>query len=340
MTILNLMLGEGRGGLEQAALDYAESLKLAQLPALSILSPGAWIEAAMVSANVAHEPLPNGGWWKDFGAARHLRAIAAKHKARLVICHGNRALKLALKAFNDSDTKIAPVAHNYSTKRFKKADLCFAITEHLAQHLGAMGVRHVVRMPNMVRVPDATDRPDFRTPPVIGSLGRFVPKKGFLNFIEAMSVLRSRGVAFHAILGGDGEEKETILDHITRYQLQDHVTLSGWVANKRVFFESIDLFVLPSIHEPFGIALIEAMSHGVPVISTDSEGPREILHHERNGLLTKKRDPQALADAIERLLRNAPLAAALGRAGQSHVAAEYSMQAMARRLQSACKDYI
>lgn len=340
MTILNLMLGTKRGGLEQAALDYAESLAAANITALSIISPEAWVEAPMVAAGMAHQSLANHGRF-DFFARARLRALAKKTNASAIICHGNRALTLALWAFNGTEwPKVIAVTHNYKTKRFHKAHHCFAITEHLAAHLKTAGATTISQMPNMVRITPPTLREAFRAPPVIGTMGRFVAKKGFKHFIEALSVLRSRGIAFKAVLGGDGEESTAIDALITRYQLEGHIERIGWVQNKASFFASLDIFVLPSLHEPFGIVLIEAMSHTVPVISTDSEGPREIIHHGIDGMLTPKADPEKLADAMAELIANPTHAAAMGAAGSTLVAKEYSMHAMAERLQIALAPYI
>ncbi|MFZ4541608.1 MAG: glycosyltransferase family 4 protein [Rickettsiales bacterium] len=338
MTVLNLMLGKQRGGLEQAALDYAEALKLANIPSITIVAPDAWVQPHLTSAGVPHETLTQRGAW-DIFAARRLRILATLANATAIICHGNRALSLALRALK-GDVPILAVSHNYSTRRFVKADTCLAITQHLARHLKTHGAKNITLMPNMVRLPATARRPDFRSPPVIGTLGRLVAKKGFKNFIEAMSVLRTRNIEFRAILAGDGEEAETLDAHIARYQLEDIIARPGWVTDRSIFFESIDLFALPSLHEPFGIALIEAMSAGVPVISTDSEGPSEILTHNKTGLITKRKDPEAMADAIQELLADHARAAALGQAGAAHVASEYSMQAMATRLQSALAPYM
>lgn len=340
MTILNLMLGIKRGGLEQAALDYAESLANAGIPALSIISPNAWVEAPMVAAKVAHQSLRNHGRF-DFFARMRLRVLAKKTNATAVICHGNRALTLALWAFNGPEwPKVIAVAHNYKTKRFTKANHCLAITEHLATHLKSVGVSNISLMPNMVRIGAAAQREPFRTPPVIGTMGRFVAKKGFIHFIEALAVLHSRGIAFKAVLGGDGEESDAINERITRYGLESSIERVGWVQNKSAFFASLDIFVLPSLHEPFGIVLIEAMSHAVPTISTDAEGPSEIIHHGVDGILTPRADPEKLANAIAQLMANPVRAATLGAAGADMVAKEYSMNAMAQRLQSALSPYI
>lgn len=338
MTILNLMLGKGRGGLEQAALDYAEALAFAKIPALTVISPGAWVEAPLVAAGITHESLANYGQW-DFYAAAKLRRLAKRKKVRAIICHGNRAIALALRAVQGTIPVIA-VAHNYSVRRFVKADACFSITRHLAEHLTSTGARNITLMPNMVRPLPAGTPPAFRSPPVIGAMGRFVAKKGFKTYIEALSVLRSRGVAFQAVLGGDGDEASAIDALIERYDLGQHVTRTGWVADKRAFFDGIDIFVLPSLHEPFGIVLIEAMNHGVATISADAEGPSEILHHGKDGLLVPRKDPEAMADALAELIANPAYAAELAMAGQKLVTQEYSLAAMAGRLQTALAPYI
>lgn len=333
MTVLNIMLGKKRGGLEQAALDYAQALALADIQALTIISSGAWLGAQLASANVAFEALASRGNW-DVLAAWRLRAIAKRSNATAIICHGNRAISITLRALKGRIPVIA-VAHNYSTRRFTKADACFAITQHLKEHLATQGATNISLMPNMVRLPDAATRPAFRSPPIIGSMGRFVGKKGFKFFIESLSILRARGVEFRALLGGEGAEADALAELITRYQLQDIVTLSGWVHNKTAFFASLDMFVLPSSMEAFGIVLIEAMSHGVPVISTDAEGPREILHHEADGILVPRGDREKLADAMVALITNPARAEKLGSEGAKLVAQEYTMQAMANRLKIA-----
>jgi glycosyltransferase involved in cell wall biosynthesis len=336
--VLNVMLGRARGGLEQAALDYAEAMACAGIRALTVIAPKAWVEAPLVAAGMTHESLPHHGAW-DLWAAYRLRRLAQRTGAVAILCHGNRALSLALLA-RSGRIPIIAVAHNYKTRRFVQADACFAITQHLTDHLASLGIRTITRMPNMVRIPEHTAREPFRTPPVIGSMGRLVAKKGFLLLIEALALLRTRGVAFRAVLGGEGPEAGAIEALIAHHQLGDSIRRIGWVADKAAFFHSLDVFVLPSHHEPFGIVLIEAMSRGVPVISTDSEGPSEILHHGVDGLIVGKGNAEALADAIQALLADPARAAALGEAGAARVAHEYSMEAMAKRLQTALAPYI
>lgn len=336
--ILNLMLGKQRGGLEQAVLDYAEAMQAAAIPALTVISPQSWIETSLVAAGVPHESLYNFAKW-DLLAVLRLRRLAERTKARAVVCHGNRALLLALKAL-EGRIPIIAVAHNYSVRHFRRADVCFAITEHLATHLREAGVQHVHPLPNMVRITAPATRPAFRNPPVIGSMGRLVVKKGFVTFIEALAILQQRGIAFAALLGGDGDQHERLTSLIAGYGLQEKVRLMGWVKDKTAFFDAVDVFALPSKHEPFGIVLLEAMAQGIPVVTTDAEGPREIVHPEVDALMTPRGDAPAFADALARLIADAAFAHHMGEAGQRHVTETYSMHAMAHRLQTALAPYI
>ena len=333
MTILNLMLGRKRGGLEQAALDYAEALALARVPSLTVISPQAWIEAPLVAAGMPHQSLANFGYW-DIFAAHRLGQLAKKTRASAIICHGNRALGIALRGLKGT-VPIIPVAHGYSTDRFIHADRAFAITEDIARHLAAVGVKTITAMPNMVRLPALAPRPPRRQPPVIGAMGRLVGKKGFDVYLDALAILKSRGIPFCAILGGDGKETPSLAARIAQHGLEQHVTLLGWVKDKAAFFESIDLFVLPSRHEPFGIVLIEAMAHGVPVVTTDAEGPAEIATDNVTARIVPRDQPAAMADALAALLADPARATAMGEAGRTLAATEYSMERMATRLRDA-----
>ncbi len=338
MTILNLMLGRGRGGLEQVAADYADALALAGIGACSIISPHAWVQQPLAAAARSYRLLPNLARW-DVLAMWKLRRMATQMNARAIICHGNRAVALALCALGGRVPIIA-VAHNNSIKRFHRANHCFAITQHLAAQLRAAGSAHVSHMPNMVRVPPAPVRAAMRTPVVIGAMGRLDAKKGFDVLLDALVLLNQRGLTFHAMIGGDGEEHAALTARIAALGLGAHVRLVGWVEDKREFFEGIDLFVVPSRQEAFGLTVIEAMAHGVPTLTSDADGPREIATDGVDALVTPRGDAPALADALEKLMRDPAFAARLGVAGRAQVEHSYSLAAMAGRLQLAMAPYI
>lgn len=333
-TILNIMFGKGRGGLEQAAVDYAEALRLAGFEVLTVTHPKAWVNALLDEKSLPHVSIPNFGAW-DILAAWRLKRVAERHHAAAAICHGNRALSLSLSMLED--TLIVAVAHNYHTRHFAEADICFAITDHSAAQLAEEGVapKRIFTIPNMVRLPSMPDRPSYRAPVVVGSMGRFVPKKAYDLFIEALALLKARGVPFTAVLGGDGEQSRALKLLVEDRQLTNQMQMPGWVEDKAKFFNAIDIFVLPSHHEPFGIVLLEAMAYGVPVITTDAEGPREIVHHGADGLLVPRGNAKALADAMAALIEDPAFAAKLARGARALVDSDYGPGALASRLKAA-----
>lgn len=335
MTILNLMLGRSRGGLEQAVLDYAEALQLAGIGALTVVHPGGWAHTALAGTRLPHATLHQFGAW-DLLAARRLKKLAAKAGTRAVICHGNRALSLALHGVSGI-IPIVAVAHNYQTRRFARAEACFAVTRHAADALAAAGIppARIFPMPNATRLPAPSARPAFRSPPVIGAMGRFDAKKGFIHYLEALALLKARGVRFRAVLGGGGEQEAALRSFVKAQGLEDTVTLPGWVTDKVRFFADIDLFVLPSLHESFGLVLLEAFAHQVPVVTTDPEGPRAIVHPGKDALRVPRADPDALAGALEKLLRDEARAQGLAANARALVEKEYCMDAMAARLKTA-----
>lgn len=334
MTIVNLMLGCERGGLEQAAVDYAEALAQAQIPSLNILPGDSWVSQEFDKRGLPWSPLRQQGGW-DFLAARRLKKLVERAGASAAICHGNRALSIAL--LSHTKMKKIAVAHNYKTRRFRWADAGLAVTLDARERLieNGMDAKHVHYVPNMVRIGELPTRKPFGAPPMIGTMGRFTGKKGFEVYLDALSILARQGVKFRATLGGGGPDENKLRQRIALRNLTDHVTMPGWVEDKAAWFNDVDIFVLPSHHEPFGIVLIEAMAAGLPVISTDSVGPREIIRDGEDGVLFPVADATALAEHLRTMLADGNATHALGQRGYARVADQFSQCAMSRRLKNA-----
>jgi glycosyltransferase involved in cell wall biosynthesis len=135
------------------------------------------------------------------------------------------------------------------------------------------------------------------------------------DFIEALALLK-RQFIFSAAIAGEGPERDALATLIRSRQLEDRVTLTGWVESRK-FLRELDIFVLPSREEPFGIVALEAWAAGLPIIATACEGPSSYIQHEENGLLIPPQEPAAIAAALTRLLRDSDLALTLARNGQA-----------------------
>ncbi len=146
--------------------------------------------------------------------------------------------------------------------------------------------------------------------PFLVAAGRLTPSKDFPNLLQAIALLRQdRDLAL--VILGEGPERPALDALVRELRLEPDVWLAGFQTNPYRFFSRAAVFVLPSRREGLPTVLIEAMACGCPIVSTDSpHGPREILADGRFGHLVPMGEPQALADAIGRML-DQPTAPAL-----------------------------
>ncbi len=139
----------------------------------------------------------------------------------------------------------------------------------------------------------------------LGNVARILPsKKGQICLLQAMLLLLEKYPNLHCSFAGESSPKhvneyQQFLDFIHTNNLEDHVTLCGNVSDIPTFLQSIDLFVLPSLYEGFGISLVEAMSTGLPCIASNIDGPAEIILNSNLGLLFEAGDSRDLANQID-----------------------------------------
>jgi glycosyltransferase involved in cell wall biosynthesis len=337
LRIVNAMLGRGRGGLEQALLDYSDALNLLGHDVHEVIHPDAAVRPALERRNANWHGLLHLGAWDVFAAVR-LRLLLRDLRPDICIAHGNRAMSLLRRA------KAAPliaVLPNYKMQ-CREADAVFYPTMDLKRHVESQGLDsdHLFHIPSMVRVPLSERQRLWRQPPVIGAMGRLVAKKGFEIFLSALAVLRSQGVPFRAILAGDGPERTALARLAIGHGLRDTLTFAGWVDDKQSFFDGIDVFCMPSHHEPFGIALIEAMAHAMPIVATDSEGPSEILRDGADGVLTPCGDPYRLAQALGEIIGDPERAQRIAASAYRRAQEMFDLPRVAARLDLAVRDVV
>lgn len=131
------------------------------------------------------------------------------------------------------------------------------------------------------------------------SLGRLVQTKGLEYLVEAM-----RDVPHRLIICGKGPDRHKLEKMISRYRLEDRIEMRGYVSEdeKNRLMGECRFFVMPSIHESLGLAAEELMSHGRPIICSDADGLPDTVGE--GGIVVPKKDPKALAGAMNRLFTN------------------------------------
>lgn len=136
--------------------------------------------------------------------------------------------------------------------------------------------------------------------PVVLACGRMVAYKNFPHLVRAFALVAPADA--HLLILGQGEEMAAVEDEIARLRLGDRVRLLGYVAEPWTIYAQACCFVLASDSESFGLVVVEALAGGLAVVSTDCDGPREILQNGRLGALVAPRDETALAHAISAAL--------------------------------------
>ena len=164
--------------------------------------------------------------------------------------------------------------------------------------------------------------------PLILAVGRLVEKKGFDQLIAACALLRQAGLRFGCdIVGENGSARDSLRAQIDGLGLAGTVRLRGAVTQDqlREIYRGARVFALPcqimedGDRDGFPNVLAEAMAMGVPVVSTAISGIPEMIGDGVHGLLVEPRDPQALADALRRVLTDAALHSRLARAGRERI---------------------
>jgi len=164
--------------------------------------------------------------------------------------------------------------------------------------------------------------------PIVGIVARLVPEKGYEYAINAFyHVLKVFPSARLAIVG-DGPLKEALEKMCVTLGIRENVDFLGYRADVESLEADFNVFVLPSISEGLGLALLEAMALGKPAVATETGGIPEIIKHRANGILVPHGNEKLLADAIVELLSNREQAKALGLAGQKTVYEKFSSAAM------------
>lgn len=146
----------------------------------------------------------------------------------------------------------------------------------------------------------------------IVALGRLAKQKRFDRLIHAFSIVHKRKSKWLLTIIGEGDEREFLEQTIRELSLDDVVDIPGGHPQPWAQLRKGDFFVMSSDSEGFPMVLLEAMSLGMPVVSTDCEtGPSEIIENETNGLLVDC-DEKSLADAMIKLIENPQLRLKLG----------------------------
>jgi len=206
------------------------------------------------------------------------------------------------------------------------ADAVIAVSRAVAERV--VGTRPLVVYPG-IPVPETPGLPaplgGTTAERIVGCAGRLLPLKGLVYLLRAIASLRAEFANLVLEIAGSGPERATLEREVQRLGLSDGVRFLGWVEELAPVLARWEVFVLPSLEEGFGIAALEAMAAGLPVVASAVGGIPELVEDGRTGWLVPPADPRALAERLRALLLDAGRRRALGEAGRARAFEQFSM---------------
>ena len=213
---------------------------------------------------------------------------------------------------------------------------CDSFAQEVVERLGVPRDRFTI-------VPGAVDTGRFRPPPghVPGGAadpvrllyhGRVDRRKGSLDFLEALALLRGQGVRFAATISGIGPDYDSSRELAARLGLDVRFTGYADYDAAPLLYQEADVFVSPTYAEGFSNTILEAMASGLPSVSCHAVGVVDCLRDGENGLLVQPGDVPALAAALRRVIEDAPLRRRLATTALEECRRTYSWDAVGRQI--------
>jgi glycosyltransferase involved in cell wall biosynthesis len=230
-----------------------------------------------------------------------------------------------------------PVKKNWYNQRLydRQVDGVVAISKKIADLLVGAGVRtekirviHSGINPKSFQKERAMQAP---TQPVIGTVAVLEERKGHRFLIEAALLLKKRGYKLQYHFAGEGSRRRYLERLVSQLGLRDDAMFMGFVHDVPAFLAEVDCVVLPSLYEGLGVAVLEAMAAGRPVVASRVGGIPELVEDQVTGLLVPPGDPMALADAVSHLVSDKGLMERMGSKAREYVEQHFTVEQMAKK---------
>jgi glycosyltransferase involved in cell wall biosynthesis len=228
-------------------------------------------------------------------------------------------------------------------RAFAKADTRFLAVSQAAADFASMSLRipahritvayNSIEPTEFANIP-RSDRWQTNAPIRLGIAARIEPEKGHQYAIQALRILKDRGIPCELAITGDGPLKASLFSLANQLQLVDCVRFVGWVPNVKSFLADIDVFLVPSVDsEGLPTTILESMAAGRVVVGTDVGGAVEAISSGVNGLIVPPKDATAIADAVAMLHANRSFGGQMADKGIEVVREKFAMSRMLDTIQ-------
>lgn len=353
-TLVHVIDTGGPGGAETVFLRVAAGLQARGWRSIPIVNRDAWLAAQLREAGLAPIILDSKGSL-HLGYLRRLVSLVREHGASAILTHLYGSAVYGALAGRLTRRPVVSVLHGHSDLGAggRLAWLKSRIVGRTAARLVA--VSRPLRDELARQVPAPADRwavipngvdTTVMTPGgrcglreklgvsaetlLVGALGNIRKPKAYDVFLRTAALLAAKSDRYGFVVAGEGSGP--LLDELLALRkglgLQDVVHFVGMQSDVRGYLGELDIFLITSSTEGFSIACVEAMACGLPVVTTRSGGPEDIVVESETGLLCAAGDAKCLANSIDRLATDSGLRARLGAAGRQRSMKHFGLQAM------------
>ena len=304
MKIAQIMLDPNYGGAQRYFADLCLELAGRGHSVLSIIRKNSVVESELISVDNIEVAIVNNrfGWYDPF-ATNQIQIALNRFQPDIVEAHLSRAAFLAGKTKPAGKWPLIAKTHNnINGKYYRKMDAIVPATTQAAKseyHRNIPQHKFTKIIPNFSGLKPVSKVVKPARIDTIFAAGRFVEKKGFNVLLEALAELKAMDINFSLQLAGDGPKFHSLRTLSIELGLNEHVQFLGRRNDVPNLMKKADLFILPSLREPFGIIVLEAMAMGTPIVATRSEGPLEVLD-ENSAILVDKGDKSALFHGLRK----------------------------------------
>jgi glycosyltransferase involved in cell wall biosynthesis len=288
----------------------------------------------------------------DFAAAKKIRDLAKATGSDIVHAHGYKADIYSFLAFrgrerpslvstchtwydNDLAVRMYGAVDRWVLRHFDQVVAVSPSVRDRLLHAGVLGqkiqcIRNGIDYDRFAQAASGRCYDRSSSALRVGLVGRLAPEKGVDVFLRSIALLAGEGAAAEFTVAGDGPDRAALEYLLRELGMEDRVRLIGSQSDMAAHYASLDILVSASRHEGLPMAMLEGMASGLPVLATKVGAVPQVVVDGQTGILVPPGSPEALAEGLAWMLRDAPLRERFGRAGQDRVRNEFSAERMAR----------
>jgi len=330
-------------GLANTLVQRGHELFAALCPA----SPVRLLLSSLRPENIVELPMRNS---LNLATAMKLSQFVRTSHIDIVHAHVARDYPLAALATGRSNARLVLTRHVlFPLNRIHKLTLrrtsrVIAVSQAVAESLHSQSIfdaKKIVTIHNgidLARFENVDVRPAGSQKLRVGTAGHLAPIKGHEDFVRAAALVIQNCPEVEFVIAGEDKsqarENRIALERLIHEMgMNGNIKLIGWADDMPAFLATLDLFVSAARSEPFGLAIVEAMAAGVPVVATASEGAREIIDDNQTGRLIPIGDVASLARAIDELLKDGTECHRLAQNANAVVRERFSLERMVEAIE-------